>query len=72
TLPEDRLRQWRSYCAGRLLFPTQGGSDFGEFRKRLENFRLSEEVDARGKVIIKALSDYADYLEKEILSYRDV
>ncbi|MBN2626297.1 MAG: exodeoxyribonuclease I [Spirochaetales bacterium] len=72
TLPADRARQWRSYCAGRLLFPpVQNASDFGEFRKRLENLRQSEEVDARGKVIIKALSDYGDFLEKEILSYRE-
>ncbi|MDC7220893.1 MAG: exodeoxyribonuclease I [Spirochaetales bacterium] len=72
TLPEDRAKQWRSYSAGRLLFPpVKNSSDFGEFRKRLENFRLSEELDARDKVIIKALSDYADSLEREILSYRE-
>jgi exodeoxyribonuclease-1 len=72
TLPEERAKQWRSYCAGRMLFPPEKrASDFGEFRKRLDNYRQSEEIDARGKVIIKALSDYADYLEREILSYRD-
>lgn len=72
TLSEDQAKKWRSYCASRLLFPPlKNSSDFGEFRKRLDNFKESSEIDAPGKVIIKSLSDYADILEKDILSYSE-
>jgi len=68
-LEGERKKRWKSFCAGRLLFPpAKGCSDFGELKKRLENYKLSNELNAREKVIIRALSQYAERLEREILS----
>jgi len=67
-LEGERKNRWKSFCAGRLLFPpAKGCSDFGELKKRLENYRQSTELDARQKVIIRALSDYAALLERKVL-----
>ncbi len=68
-LDEEGKRRWKSFCASRILFPPiPDVSDLGEFRKRLTSWRESEELEAEKKPIIKALEEYGDYLEKEILT----
>lgn len=68
-LDEEGKRRWKSFCASRILFPPiPDASDLGEFRKRLTSWRESEELEAEKKPIIKALEEYGDYLEAEILS----
>ncbi|MCK5734995.1 MAG: hypothetical protein KAH21_00900, partial [Spirochaetaceae bacterium] len=68
-LSDEGRRRWKSFCASRILFPPiPEVSDLGEYRKRLATWRDSEELAAEKKPIIKALEEYGDYLEREILS----
>jgi len=68
-LDEEGRRRWKSFCASRILFPPiPDVSDLGEYRKRLAAWKDNEDLDADKKPIIKALEEYGDYLEAEILS----
>ncbi|MDT8298544.1 MAG: exodeoxyribonuclease I, partial [Spirochaetaceae bacterium] len=68
-LDEEGRRRWKSFCASRILFPPiPEASDLGEYRKRLAAWRESEELEAEKKPVIKALEEYGDQLEAEILS----
>ena len=68
-LDEEGRRRWKSFCASRILFPPiPEASDLGEYRKRLAAWRESEELEAEKKPVIKALEEYGDRLEAEILS----
>jgi len=68
-LDEEGRKKWKAFCAARILFPPiPEASDLGEFRKRLASWRESGDLEAEKKPIIKALEEYGNYLEKEILS----
>jgi exodeoxyribonuclease-1 len=68
-LDEEGRRRWKSFCASRILFPPiPEASDLGEYRKRLAAWRESEELEAEKKPVIKALEEYGDRLEADILS----
>lgn len=68
-LDDEGKRRWKSFCASRILFPPiPEASDLGEYRKRLAAWRDSEELEAEKKPIIKALEEYGDYLEAELLT----
>ncbi len=68
-LDDEGQRRWKSFCASRILFPPiPEASDLGEYRKRLAAWRDSEELEAEKKPIIKALEEYGDYLEAELLT----
>ncbi len=68
-LDEEGRRRWKTFCASRILFPPiPDVSDLGEYRKRLAAWRESGDLEAEKKPIIKALEEYGNYLEKEILS----
>lgn len=68
-LDGEGRRRWKSFCASRILFPPiPDASDLGEYRKRLAAWRDSDELAAEKKPVIKALEDYGDSLEAEILA----
>ena len=71
TMTEEEKKRWISFCAGRILMPPVDGetSDFGEFNKRLETYKKSHQLSAGEKMVIKSLSEYSDYLKKDILDY---
>jgi exodeoxyribonuclease-1 len=72
-LDVEGRKRWKSFCASRILFPPiPDVSDLGEYRKRLASWRESGELEAEKKPIIKALEDYGDYLEKEVLSAEEI
>ncbi len=68
-LDDEGRRRWKSFCASRILFPPiPDVSDLGEYRKRLAAWKESEDLEAEKKPIIKALEEYGDYLENEVLT----
>ena len=73
TFSEEEKKRWISFCAGRILMPPAEGdtSDFGEFDKRLETYKKSNQLSACEKIVIKSLCEYRDYLKKEILDYSE-
>ncbi len=71
TLDEEEMRIWKSSCAARILFPKgKGLMDHGEFLKILEQLKYSTDVTPRQKVVVKALADYEQILQKQVLSHK--
>lgn len=71
-LDEEQRRKWRSFCTSRILFPPiPDVSDLGEYRKRLSQWMDSDDLEAEKKPVIKALKEYGDQLEAELLNPRD-
>lgn len=72
TLGPRDLERWKSFCAGRILYPPlPEATDLGTFSKQLVQMMESSETPARDKVILKALAEYKDWLKSEILDYVD-
>lgn len=68
-LDENEQKWWKNYCAARMISPRiSGASDFGEFKKRLDNYRNNSETTAAELRIVKALSDWADIIESKYLT----
>lgn len=68
-LDERERQKWKSFCASRILFPPiPDASDLGEYRKRLAAWKDSAELAAEKKPIIKALEEYGNYLESQLLT----
>ncbi len=69
-LNEKNRREWRSFCAGRILSPPgKMINDFDFFKRKIRENMESRDVGSREKIILKELDDYASFLEKEILSF---
>lgn len=69
SLSEPEYARWKSFCAGRLLTPEPDGAvDFGSFRRDVQNRLSRVDTPAAHKRILKELSEYADYLERTVLS----
>jgi exodeoxyribonuclease-1 len=69
SLSEAEQKRWKSFCAGRLLTPEpEGAIDFGTFRRDVTNRLARVDTPAADKRILKQLSEYADYLERAILT----
>ena len=66
-------QDYRDRISPAILMPPVDGetSDFGEFNKRLEAYKKSHQLSAGEKMVIKSLSEYSDYLKKEILEYSE-
>ncbi len=69
-LNEKTKKEWKSFCAGRILSPPgKMINDFDFFKRKIKENMESKEVGSREKVILKDLDEYAAYLEREILSF---
>jgi len=69
SLSEAEYARWKSFCAGRLLTPEpEGAINFGTFRREVENRLSRVDTAAADKRILKELAEYADYLERTVLS----
>ena len=69
-LPPAVLERWKSYCAGRLLFPpVENVNSISDYKKEIEERRKDASVSARDLGILKKLDEYADFLDQNILDY---
>ncbi len=69
-MDEKTEKQWKSFCAGRILFPPgKMINDFDFFRRKIRENMASRDIGSREKVLLKRLDAYADFLQKEILSF---
>jgi len=69
SLTAEEYRRWKSFCAARLLTPEpENAVDFGSFRRDVTNRLARVDTPAEQKRVLKALSEYADYLERTVLS----
>jgi exodeoxyribonuclease-1 len=69
SLSEQEYLRWKSFCAARLLTPEpEGAIDFGTFRRLVQNRLSRVDTPASHKPVLKALAEYADELERTVLS----
>ena len=69
SLSGDDARQWKSFCASRILTPEPPGAvDIGTFVRDVRNRLGRVDTPARDKVVLKRLLEYGEYLERTILS----
>ncbi len=67
------LKKWKSFCAGRVLFPPEKLiNDYHFFRRKIEENLKDNEIDNRQKVVLKALDEYGEIIRKEVLEYTDL
>ncbi len=63
-------QQWKSFCAGRILFPPgKMINDYDFFRRKIRENMANRDRGSREKIILKRLDAYADFLQKEILDF---
>ncbi len=69
SLPESEKKKWKSFCASRILVPAADDAmRLSEYRKKLESYKEDKNMPPRKKLIVRDMEEYADKLEKEILS----
>ena len=67
-LPEAEQKRWKSHCASRILAPEiDTVVDYGKFRRKVENRLARTDTPPNQKRILKALLEYADWIETNIL-----
>ncbi len=72
SLEAEEREQWRSYCAGRLLFPPERMiNDFHFFTRKIRERGQSSAVSPRDKLVLRELQEWADTISREVLSYEE-
>lgn len=67
-LPATEQQRWKSYCASRILAPEiDSVVDYGKFCRIVENRLARTDTPPNQKRILKALLEYADWIETNIL-----
>ncbi|MFO7849872.1 MAG: exodeoxyribonuclease I [Spirochaetia bacterium] len=70
SLDGETRKEWRSFCAGRLLFPPERMiNDFHFFTRKIAEYSESRDSSPRDKLILHDLQEWADTIKKDILSY---
>ena len=70
SLDETTGREWRSFCASRLLFPPDRMiNDFHFYTRKIREYSESRETSPREQLILKDLQEWADTISRDILSY---
>ncbi|MFP4266560.1 MAG: exodeoxyribonuclease I [Spirochaetaceae bacterium] len=70
TLDAQTQKEWRSFCAGRLLFPPERMiNDFHFFTRKIAEYSQSRESSPRDKLILRDLQEWADTIKRDVLSY---
>lgn len=68
TLNQKELDKWKSFCAGRTLYPLhKDGWDFKRLEKKLSSVIESKESTNREKVITRDLIEYIEVLKGKLL-----
>lgn len=66
---EEEQRRWKSFCAGRILFPPDNLINNFQFFKRKITEKINDKaLSAKDKLILHDLQAYAEFLEKRILN----
>ncbi|MBI9102902.1 MAG: exodeoxyribonuclease I [Spirochaetales bacterium] len=72
SLDETEEHKWKSYCAGRILFPPiEVGLDMGKYNKVIAACSESRTLTPGQKVTLKALDEYGKTIKKEVLDYNE-
>ncbi|MBT3272825.1 MAG: hypothetical protein HN368_06705, partial [Spirochaetales bacterium] len=68
----DYLSKWKSFCASRILFPPiEGALNIRDFTSKIAQMKRDTEVPAGSLSILQKLSEYGDFLNRNILDYED-
>lgn len=67
-LPPKMLLGWKEFCQNRLLFPLlDEAMDIYKIDKEIQKLRKNSQLGARGKIVLKDISDYIDDVKRRIL-----
>lgn len=70
SLDEQERKRWKSFCAGRLLFPPERLiNDFPFFKRKLAELSEDTSLPAYQKKVVKQLEAWQSLIEIEVLSY---
>ena len=71
-LDQKERDRYRAFCAKRILQPpVQNAMTRETFDKRIAQLWESPELDARGSVVLKALKDYGQFINRTVFQYRN-
>ena len=64
------IKKWKSFCAGRVLFPPgKLINDYHFFRRKIEENLKDNDLNGREITVLKALDEYGEMIRKEVLEY---
>jgi exodeoxyribonuclease-1 len=70
SLSTEEAAAWRSFCAGRILFPPiEGVSDFAFASRKVREHAGRRDLAPRQKGVLRELSEYLEGIRAEILSF---
>lgn len=68
SLTDEEAARWKSFCASRLLTPEPDGAiDIGTYLRDVTNRLARVDTPARDKVVLKALLEYGEELDRTVL-----
>ncbi len=69
---KEYLAKWKSFCASRILFPpVEGALNIRDYSEKIEQMKRDTDVPASSLAILQKMSDYGDFLNRNILDYED-
>jgi exodeoxyribonuclease-1 len=71
-MDNNTIKKWKSFCAGRVLFPPgKLINDYHFFRRKIEENLKDTDLDGSQKIVLKALDEYGEMIRKDVLEYTD-
>ncbi len=71
-MDKDTRKKWKSFCAGRVMFPPEKLiNDYHFFRRKIEENLKDNELTSTQKVVLKALDEYGEIIRREVLEYSE-
>lgn len=71
-LDEGEKKRWKSFCAGRVLFPPERLiNDFAFYKRKIRELAEDTSLPAQDKRIVKELEEWATLIDVEVMSYKE-
>ncbi len=71
-MDNNTIKKWKSFCAGRVLFPPgKLINDYHFFRRKIEENLKDNDLDGSQKIVLKALDEYGEIIRKNVLEYTE-
>ena len=69
-MDDTTIKKWKSFCAGRVLFPPEKLiNDYHFFRRKIEENLKDNDPETSHIIVLKALDEYGEIIRKDVLEY---